>query len=392
MKTGLFLTGLILLSALNVSAQSDHAEVDVAGGEYFVDTDPGVGVAQRLNAKAGENSYVLSLDDITPGAHIFGIRIVDNSGRWTHTITRPLYIAAAEELSYAAMEYFIDNDPGKGNGSKIESENSQIVHFRISTANIPVGTHTLSVRLQDDQGQWSDVMTRPFVVIEKIPETGLVLEYFYGDDPGVGLARRVLVSEGENVFYLPLDESLDPGAHVFGVRCMDKEGNWSHTVVNPLYIVHPVSLGKAEYFVDDDPGFGNGNAVAMNGDGKSSFAIPTDNLKLGTHRLVLRANPGDNQWVELFSCPFDITGQSGINAIEWKHGFSYERNSGELMLYTEEIPSGSRVTVISIDGRLLTDTCWNDTSLPLSLNVGSTAIVIVRIVTPMGEIYSRTIG
>lgn len=389
MKTGLFLTALMLLSTLNLFGQSGQTDVTVAGGEYFIDSDPGVGSARKLSIRAGRNDYTLPLD-LKSGSHIFGIRTFDDSGRWTHTVTRPLYVAD-EELSYAAMEYFIDSDPGKGNGRKIDHGNSRVVNFSISTSNVSVGTHTLSVRLQNDQGKWSDVMTRPFIVTEKIPESGMVLEYFYDKDPGVGSARRVSVSEGNNVFYLPIDGSIMPGAHIFGVRCMDKAGNWSHTVINPLYIVEPVNLEQAEYYVDEDPGVGNGNPVAVSGDGKSAFSVPTGSLAMGTHRLVLRAKTGDNRWLELFSCPFDVTDKSGINEVEWKQGFSFTKNSGELILSSESVPSGSRVTVVSIDGRVLAETHWNDTSLPLTLNVASSGVLIVRIVTPAGEVYTRSI-
>lgn len=391
MKVSAFLFTLLSLAAIPLYAEETERL------EYFIDSDPGVGSAIPLEAIEGINSYTLPLEGVAPGAHIFGIRATDSRERWTRTVTHPLYIA--DEMLYADLEYYIDNDPGQGKGEHIDHGQSRIVNFNVPTKDIAMGTHTLSVRVLDPQGQWRDVMTRPFLVTEKIPETDLILEYFYDSDPGVGLAKRVAVGEGDNVFYLPIEKDMAAGAHIFGVRVMDKDERWTRTVTHPLYLMDRLNLTEAEYFVDNDPGEGKANHVAIDESGTSAFTIPTSDLTLGTHTLTLRARDNENadnisggEWMEIFARPFEVRAkESGVAEVAWKMGFNTVRSADVLTLYAEDIPSGSRVSVISLSGIPIAESDWSDTSTPLSLTLPSSEIVIVRIVSPQGELSVKTV-
>lgn len=307
---------------------------------------------------------------------------------WTQTVTRPLYIA--DDMLYSDMEYYIDEDPGEGKGVEINHGHSKVVKFDVSTDNISVGAHTLSFRLLDQQGKWGEVMTRPFVVVQKAPDTDLILEYFYDGDPGVGAASKLSVAEGENILYLPLEEGLESGAHIFGVRCRDKEGNWTQTIVNPLYVVDRVALSKAEYYVDDDPGEEKGNGVAIGGDGKSAFAVPTADLTPGTHQLVMRGLNEDDKWITLFSRPFEVRSEpTGVENIIWKLGFSYTKISSGLKLESEDIPDGSVVSLFALDGQKLAETIWSDTTQPLYVDFNYSGMVVLHIQTPDKEISAK---
>ncbi|MDE6027977.1 MAG: hypothetical protein K2G23_07895, partial [Muribaculaceae bacterium] len=289
-------------------------------------------------------------------------------------------------------EYYIDEDPGKGYGTSVNHGHSKIVKFDVNTDNLPLGAHTLSVRLLDQQGKWGEVMTRPFVVGQKAPDTDLVLEYFYDVDPGVGNANKIAVSEGENIMYLPLD-GLGAGAHIFGVRCMDKAANWTQTIVNPLYVVDRVALSKAEYYVDDDPGEGKGNGVAIGGDGKSAFAVPTADLNPGTHQLVMRGLNEDDKWITLFSRPFEVRSEStGVENIIWKLGFSYTKTSSGLKLESTDIPDGSIVSVIALNGQKLAETIWSDTTQPLYVDFNYAGVAVLHIQTPNKEISAKLVN
>ncbi|MDE6340268.1 MAG: hypothetical protein K2K97_10855 [Muribaculaceae bacterium] len=379
MKSILSAMGLLAVAA--IPAVADTAE-------YFIDSDPGVGSASRIEATRGENHYALPLTDILPGSHLFGIRVMDDEGRWTQTVTRPLYIA--DELPYAGMEYYIDEDPGKGNGTAVNHGNAKWVSFNVPTDDVAVGTHTLSVRLLDAQGKWTEALTRPFIVTQKAPD--LMVEYFYDKDPGAGSARKLEAADGKNIYYLPLDENLEPGAHIFGVRCVDRAGNWTRTVVNPLYVMDKINLSKAEYYVDTDPGEGKANGVALGNDGKSAFTVPTAELLPGTHQLVMRGGDDDNSWYTLFSRPFQIiAGTSGVSEVKWLLGFDCDRTDGGIRLTSDAIPSGTDVTVVSLNGELLAQTVWADSSLPLDLPLLSSGIIIVKLSTPTGATTVKTI-
>ena len=86
----------------------------------------------------------------------------------------PAYLFA--ENNIIAAEYFIDNDPEQGNGIAIQatdgSLNDKIEHFSIE--NIPVndlslGNHTLFVRGKSQLGIWGPTKKIQFNIVEKNP-------------------------------------------------------------------------------------------------------------------------------------------------------------------------------------------------------------------------------
>lgn len=77
----LFLTVALSLPIYFSAIAENPIEIDK--GEYFIDVDLGVGSANALKMTSGANSYTLPSENITPGAHIFGVRALDQSGHWT---------------------------------------------------------------------------------------------------------------------------------------------------------------------------------------------------------------------------------------------------------------------------------------------------------------------
>ena len=67
-----------------------------------------------------------------------------------------------------AMEYYIDTDPGVGNGTavSITSAATQDVTFQVSTSSLSLGFHELVVRTQDASGDWGVHLSKTFYVSE----------------------------------------------------------------------------------------------------------------------------------------------------------------------------------------------------------------------------------
>lgn len=357
--------------------------------EFFVDTDPGIGQAMKLGAKEGGNQFSIPLGNYSAGAHIFGVRAVSENGMCSPTVTHPVYIT--DEQLYDDMEYFVDDDPGEGKGLRPNHDHAEIVRFEVDTDNLSLGTHTMNVRVKGGDGKWSAIMTRPFIVFENIGNPDFILEYFYDNDPGIGNGSRIAVAEGRNSLFLPVDSSLSAGAHLMGIRCRDKDDNWSITEVCPLFIVPVFKFERLEYYVDNDPGEGFANSVAVDDEGKASFAIKTDDLSIGSHRLNLRGKDLDGDWHILFSREFNVLDKDGVDCVTWSAGLRLSMTGGILTVLPSGFSDETLIEVYTLDGRLINQTRWQNAEDVLNIKMGTQTCLIVRAIQPDGYFCVETI-
>ncbi|WP_315817684.1 hypothetical protein [Paraflavitalea speifideaquila] len=103
----------------------------MVAAEYFIDTDPGTGngTAIPLTPGADLNNLpaTVNVNGLTNGTHRLYMRTRSAEGRWSLTAVKEFVIdfdlayptapAAAQNL--VAAEYFVDTDPGTGNGTPL---------------------------------------------------------------------------------------------------------------------------------------------------------------------------------------------------------------------------------------------------------------------------------
>src|SRR5690606_39816500 len=124
--------------------------------------------------------------------------------------------------------------------------------------------HVLCVRVKDENGYWSSYLRETIDIAEQ-PETVEIaaLEYFLNDDPGIGKGISLPINprgQIDETFEVDL-EGLAVGKHVFCVRVKDENGYWSSYLRETIDIAEQpetVEIAALEYFLNDDPGFGNG--------------------------------------------------------------------------------------------------------------------------------------
>jgi len=127
--------------------------------------------------------------------------------------------------------------------------------------------------------------------------------FFDGPDPGYGLATPfaafspdTLISANDQ-FSL---NTLSPGVHQWSVRVKDDQGVWSHTYTRSFLLLAwdpEVSLKGGEWFWDHDPGFGQGQPLALSGTSDSiSWTIELDTLPPGIHYLYVRVQDANKIW------------------------------------------------------------------------------------------------
>lgn len=374
--------------------------------EYFLDTDPGYGKANIIsNLHAGENQLTFDLGNATSGAHVLYVRSQDSDGNWSATTSRPIFIERLQDIVY--VEFFIDSDPGVGKATPIalpdiESKAHLQLDMEVSTYSLSPGEHELFVRAHDVYGQWTNVMSSRFTVVEPgdTPVDGDLasLEYFFDTDPGYGNGFQLEnASTGTNTYLMSFD-SVEQGAHMLYLRAKDNAGNWSTTASRPLYIVNPQGLSAFEYFIDTDPGEGNASGVSIPDDYSDvlSFDVPTNDLPDGRHQFNVRAKGLDDLWSLVKSEPFTIETNNGITSVTWSFPITVNAEGGMITLVSdsERSTAGSRVSIYSLSGKKVFSAVWSATAkefaAPLPPNSGSSFLVEVSDVH-LGRVVEKII-
>ena len=226
--------------------------------------------------------------------------------------------AQGKYLNYA--EYFIDTDPGQGNGHTIpacdgnfnEAEEEFCVN-NISVPPLSEGRHTFFLRLKDSENQWG-MRRLDFYVVSSSPYVAKTLtgaEYFIDTDPGEGSGIPLPAADGsidESAEYL-LKEGIESselslGLHSLYVRVKDSYNVWGiprKVNFNVIEASPYKTLDTAEYYIDTDSGVGHCNPLTAD-DGSFDEStedahknnISTSSLPLGGHQVYVRFR--DSWW------------------------------------------------------------------------------------------------
>jgi len=171
------------LLALGSSIPSAIAGIAIA--EYFIGPDPGPGNGVQIERPLAESAQFVvdiapSLIAVLPdGIHWISGRVRDEAGGWSVAFTRPFRKAtpaADTPQGIVAAEYFINDDPGPGNGARIPAPtavNSAEFSIQVSPAEIaalPNGLHWITGRVLNQSGAWSVAFTRPFRKANPAPD------------------------------------------------------------------------------------------------------------------------------------------------------------------------------------------------------------------------------
>lgn len=174
-------------------------------------------------------------------------------------------------------EYYIDTDPGEGLGSHIQAEdrsfdsNAEGLNFTINTSNLTIGPHFLFIRMKNEEGVWGIPNKRLFMVTGA--KAILAAEYFFDADPGEGKGTPLNPKDGnfneeiEPIALTAIDTSnLTVGLHKLYIRMKNSEGAWGvprqYTFEVSPSTPDEGTIAAAEFFIDNDPGFGQGTPMS----------------------------------------------------------------------------------------------------------------------------------
>jgi PKD repeat protein len=227
-------TPVILPSSISANTGSNNGSVTV-----------------EATGGSGVYTYLWSDNQTTPTAvHL-------NTGLYSVTVDDG-FCSAVDQITVGdaglpsdilAAEYFIDIDPGIGQGIALQISSGSIVeHIEyIDLDTLEVGWHRLYLRVMDEFSVWSIAGRQSFAVIDTlhtIPDTSTNLvaaEYFFDTDPGPGQAIpvNVVIVPGDSITrtdYLSLT-GLAEGTHYVYMRFLDLDGNWSIAQRKPFEII-----------------------------------------------------------------------------------------------------------------------------------------------------------
>ncbi len=327
----LFLTAWLLCCSLGQAQQ-------LTAAEYFLDADPGLGAGTPIGVSTGNvvnANFAVNTTGIPVGFHTLSTRFKDAAGTWGIAAARLFYIYGASGGSgggpapdLAAGEYFIDVDPGVGQGQSfaVTPGAQASAAFAVNTSGLPVGFHSLSMRFKDVNGLWGMTAARLFYIYGASGGSGggpapdlAAGEYFIDVDPGVGQGQSFGITTGPQASAaFAVDASALPiGFHNLSMRFKDVNGLWGMTEARLFYVyggnggsTTPASpIVASEYFFDADPGVGNGTALptgAPQDNVSVNTAIDASALAIGAHVLTIRMKDADGRWGIAESRPFVV--------------------------------------------------------------------------------------
>ena len=321
--------------------------------EYFFDTDPGPGGGTQLYSRDPvEVSQLISAASLSPGLHRLFIRGKNDLGKWGLPQSRYFLVPEPFNPVYGTisrLEYFFDTDPGYGNGTPIYTRNLVDVSPLISAAALSPGLHKLMVRGRNTLGKWGLPSARYFLLPSAPPGPhGTIsrVEYFFDTDPGNGNGIQIYSRNSVDLTQIVSASALSMGIHRLFVRAKNSGGKWGMPV-SRSFLVPPQTPGsfnvtRLEYYVDSDPGFGNGTQVSLTPGTPVSVSVglPFPGISDGIHKLFVRGRNNQGQW----GFPASSVFSNGIPA-----DLILTVSGGTLTLSWTDLPGVDAYTVYSAD-------------------------------------------
>ncbi len=329
-----------ILLGIQVVAQSD-----IVALEYFIDEDPGVGNGTSIPITQGPTldiTYTIPTSGmgLSNGLHVIGVRSQNSNGIWSMIELRTFYIQPDVGVSdpptedITAVEYFIGEDPGQGNGINLSVTQGQTLDFTdlLSTNSLPNGYHVVGVRAQNAKNIWGMAEIRIFYVQNlsapgsQTPADIVELEYFFNEDPGQGAGTSISVAQGQvvDISETLTSSGLAKGYHSVHIRAKNSNGIWGLAEKRTFYIQSigsstsdAILIDKLEYYLDEDPGFGNGINIPITSgvptvDLISEVLSTQGPLSIGEHKIVIRGQGANGAWGFPEMRTFDVDGDCPI--------------------------------------------------------------------------------
>lgn len=164
-----------------------------------------------------------------------------------------------------------------------------------------------------------------------LPITGLLAqnivaaEYYIDNDEGFGQNTPIPLDEAGSEVTQSFDVDLTEisiGSHTLKIRVKDDLGHWSLATSRSFLVVEVIpeeeSILTAEYFIDEDAGFGNNQPIALSSVGDDvtvTFTVDLTTYEPGIHFLYARTMNVEGRWSIVSHMPFVVVDSTELNSI-----------------------------------------------------------------------------
>lgn len=152
---------------LFIKTQLQTDVVNIKEIEYFFDTDPGNGMGTKIENSTGEQitvEQIIPIEELSDGLHRINVRCMFADNNWGQLFHRSFIKYPAYDV--VKVEYFFDDDPGRGNAIDLPVTASEMVIIEdvLPINSLTSGNHTINVRALSENDKWSDVFTATLTI------------------------------------------------------------------------------------------------------------------------------------------------------------------------------------------------------------------------------------
>ncbi len=217
--------------------QATAVNREIVAYEYWFDDDFNGAVTQTVTNQKNLNLITdISTGAISDGIHTFNIRVKDNTGMWSSTISsffyKNLVQATAINRKIVAYEYWFDDDLNGAVTQTVTNQKNLNLITDISTGAIADGIHTFNIRVKDNTGMWSSIISsffyKNFVRATAVNRKIIAYRYWV-DDSFDKSVTKPLASPVKNLSLITdLDfTEIEKGEHIVHFQFQDNDKMWS---------------------------------------------------------------------------------------------------------------------------------------------------------------------
>jgi hypothetical protein len=346
--------------------------VKVLQGEFYWDTDPGVGNGTTVLALDGnfdnaiENVLKNGVDvsALSLGAHSFNVRVKGNNGSWSTVFKQTIFlegplVSVSRTVRLTQGEYFWDTDPGAGNGTSILAVDGNfdfaienVVRNSIDVSALSLGAHSFQVRVKGQNGSWSAVFKQTVFIECSSPTAPSI---------SISSTQNGQCQGSQNVFNATSVNGGTNPTYTWKVNGIVVGTNSSTLTINTLNNGDVVTCELIS------------NSTCASPNTAISNAIPVTLSPVVTPTITISSNPGSSICTGT-SVLFTATAtNAGTPLYQWKvNGVNVGTNSSQ---FTSSTLNNGDVVTCTMTGSL---TC----STPLTVNSNAIAMTVNTIATP----------
>jgi hypothetical protein len=250
--------------------------------EYWIDQQ----FDKRKSGTLDATGIVNIDEDITAldyGLHNVTIRVIDAVGRVSSALTKnfiKLETTASGLNPLKTYEYWIDQQFDERKSGTVPA--TGVVEFDYDLSALAPGLHNIAIRVIDEVGKVSSVLTKNFIVLEQLEGDNALATYEYWIDDEFD-SRKSAEVPADGVVNLDIDiTDRGVGMHTFNYRTIDKAGYPSAVVYKSFFvkkIVEDANLIAIDYWFNDEPRTRIAIDPAQASIDKNDIVIPLDDLK-----------------------------------------------------------------------------------------------------------------